>query len=285
MTKRLTLVALTIALLVLAGCESLKGLLSMERPEAHLENVSLEAVTFSGASLVAEVGVTNPNPIGIQMSGFDYRLDIEGSTLVSGDQPQGLSIAANGTSYVDVPVSLQFSQLIDSVQAARDRDEVAYTVAVTLRFSLPILGEISIPLEHEGTLPVIRLPRVQLSSLRLRSIGLTGADMQLVLNVENPNGFGARIPSVGYAMEVQGQTWVAGMTDRAISLTAHGTSRVTIPFTLSFSAVGRTVRDLLVGGNSIDYEFSGVIVVNPEFELIHETEIPISLAGEIPLSR
>ena len=285
MTKRLTLIGLSIVLLALAGCESLRSLVSIQRPQAHVESVSLESVSFSGASLVAQVAVSNPNPVGIRMSGFDYRLDIEGSTLVSGDQPNGLDISANGTSYVDVPVSVLFSELIDSIRSTQGRDEVAYTVAMTLRFSLPILGEVSIPLEHEGMLPVVRLPRVQISALRLRSIGLSGAEMQLVLDVDNPNGFGARIPSVGYSFSVQGREWVAGMTDRTISLTAHGNSRVTIPFTLSFAAVGRTVRNLLTGGDDIDYAFDGAIVVNPDFELIGETEIPITLSGSIPLSR
>jgi LEA14-like dessication related protein len=283
--KRLNGLAVFLVLLVLAGCASLKELVSIERPNATLTDVSLTSISFSQADLLAEITVENPNPVGIRMAGFAYTLEVEGSTLLSGDHSDRLEIESFGESIIELPVSVRFRDLFDISYAMVDKDEAGYRLGVTLRFDVPVLGAITVPLEREGRFPVIRLPDIRISSLRLKSISITGADLELDLGVSNRNAFGARISSLQYALEIHDQVWIDGRNDRGFDLPARGEGQLTIPFSLSFRAFGRTVRDLLLGDNDLDYSFEGAIVIQASLPLMHEAELPVSFSGTIPLSR
>jgi len=286
MSRRAIAVVAVAIVLSVTGCATLRRLgIGMERPEVTLERVSLESVTFTQADLVADIRVHNPNPVGIRMAGFAYALEIEGTPFVAGDNAKGVSIDSFGDSDVRLPVSIGFPEMVETIRVASARTEVAYRLTVAFRFEVPILGVVSIPLEREGTLPVLRLPRVRVADLKLQQLRIAGADLTLTLEVENPNGFSATVQDLEYAFLVQEQTWVEGRTAKAVSVAAGGQARVAIPFSLSFTAFGRTVRDLLVDGGELRFGFAGRAVIDPDVAIMGPTEIPLAFEGSIPLSR
>jgi LEA14-like dessication related protein len=242
-------------------------------------------LSFSDVELTADIAIDNPNAIGISLSSFGYAVNVEGNQFVTGREDAGLQIAAEGSSRVTLPVVLSYEQIRRVVEAYRQQDELAYDVAVDLSFELPVLGDVTVPVQREGTLPVVRLPRVAVSSLELDSIGFTGAELVLGVTVANPNAFAFDLSALDYQLTVQDQVWVDGQVDRGRRMLPGTSQEFDLDFSLSFSALGRAVRDLLLGDDEIRYDFEGAIAIAPDLPLLGPTTIPVTLSGSLPLLR
>ncbi len=268
-----------------SGCETLRSLISVERPEVRVEGAELTALSFDGAEVTVELTIDNPNPIGISMSGFSYELLIEGNRFLDGDISEAIQIDAMDSSSLKVPVAFGFRDLVDTVQSLGDAEEAAYEVNLTLRFDLPVLGPISVPVQADGTFPVVRVPTVRLKAVHLDSLSLAGADMRLELAVRNPNTFDLSINSLSYEFAVEGKPWVSGTAPRRQSVAAKQESVLSLPFTLRFLSLGRTVRTILLGQNSLQYELDLATVVGTDLALIPSVDLPFSVSGTVPLRR
>lgn len=274
------------AILLFTGCESLRRIgLSIERPTATVASVSVSRLDFREAELTTEVLVDNPNAVGITLTGFSYTLTVEGVEFLSGTQTRGVSIPAFGERGFEFPVTVGFRNVVDTVGAIGDRTEASYTLDIDLSFELPVLGDVTVPVRREGTFPIVRPPTVRVADLVLDSISISGARLSLSVAVENPNGFAFTLESLSYAFAVNERIWFDGATDRRRTIAAHGSGDVTASFSLSFTEFGRTVRDLLLGDDALDYSFVAEAGIDPEVDLIPTVTLPFNRSGRIDLRR
>lgn len=232
-----------------------------------------------------DLAIDNPNAIGISMSGFSYELLIEGNRFLDGDFPEAIRIDPMAGSSLRVPVAFGFSDLLDTVQALGDAEEAAYEVNLELRFELPILGPISVPARADGTFPVVRIPTLRLSAVHLDSIGLSGAELRLEVAVRNPNAFGLSIDSLAYEFSVDQTSWVDGTSTRPQHIAAKQESTIFLPFTLRFLSLGRAVRDILLGQETLEYQFDVSAIIGTDLALIPTLDLPLSRSGSVALVR
>ena len=284
MKRRVIMIGLATTLL-LVGCASLGELLSIQRPTATVDSVRLTGLSFEGVELTADMTIDNPNPVGIDLTGVAYQLDIEGNRFLSGTQGEGVSIASFGESRISIPLSLRYNEIRQAVDAAGSRDELLYALSTTLSFQLPVIGEVALPLRAEGTVPMVRLPRIDVAALVVESIGITGARLRLSFDLENPNAFPLRVDALDYAFAVQNQPWVDGGLERALEIPRFGSELVSLVFELSFLSFGRSLRDLLMGDDAVQYAFDAALTVTPGLPLMEQVTLPYEMSGSVPLSR
>lgn len=285
-TLVLSLLVVPVILLgLLSGCETLKTLQLWKSPDARVREVAITGLSFEGAEITTDIEISNPNAIGIDLAGLEYQLVVEGSPFVGGEIDQKLSIEAQGTSTIAVPVAVTFLDLRDAIAAVGDKDELAYEVVVELRFDLPILGVVALPLSVEGTLPVVNPPRVEVARLTLDSITLTKANATLTVELGNPNVFGFRILDFEYGFIVKERPWIEGELATSLNVQPKSSAVVEIPFSLGFLEVGLAVRDILLGDSDVDYQFFARLDVATTLDLIPSTTIPIEFGGSIPVLR
>ncbi len=164
-------VLLTLPLwLVGTGCSSL------QKPTAALRSASIGDVTAEGVRLNFDVDVTNPNAVAIPLSGARYDLSLGRSKVLSGHVDAGLSIPADGTEALTIPVNVTFEQLLAAEEAIRaSGGDVPYRLGGSLGFktgsAIPI--PINVPFEYEGELPLRKLlsdPAVLLQNPQARKL-------------------------------------------------------------------------------------------------------------------
>ena len=281
--RLLRIVSLAVGIFAVSSCATIESLLEVERPVTRVESVRLVGLSFTGADLVADLQIENPNRIAVTLSGFDYTVAIEGRTLLTGTSREALAIAAFATSRVSVPFSVAYDGVVALVERALEQDDLAYELAVTFAFDVPVLGTVSVPLSYQGTIPVVRPPAIRVASLAIGAIGINGADLTLGLRIENPNRFAVAL-AFDQSFVVGGQTWVDGSVER-VTIPARATADIPVPFRLSFTAFGRTVRELLLGADSVSFTYSGDLFVEPDIRLVPRTRLPFALSGSVPLSR
>lgn len=278
--------ALVLALAVgMSGCESFNLSGMLKAPEVSVSGAEIEKLGFDAAQVRFDVRVSNPNPVGVRLAGFDYRLTLDGAEFLTGTVDQAVSIAARGASTVPVPVAFRYENLFAAVARLTDAAETPYEMAVGFSFELPVLGRVRVPASFKGVLPVLRAPRVSVAALRLDRLTLTAASLVLSLDLRNPNDFSLSLQGLDYRFEVGGRQWAQGRAARAAAIPARGAGRLELQITLDLVAAGRTVAELLARRGPVTYVLDGNAEVGTPLPLLKSARVPVHLAGEVTISR
>ncbi len=267
------------------GCAAMRDLVTMSKPELKVNDVRLTGLSFDALSLLVEVGIKNPNPVSVPLAGFDYEFRIAGETFLEGDQPREQSIPAGGEGSLEIPLKIPFKELYSAFKNLTQADSTEYTLAAGLRFDLPVLGATRIPVRTSGHLPLVKIPKIRLSNIKLEKLSFTRADLALQVEIENGNAFGFLINTMKYDLAVNGASWARGITSQAMQIRQKDKSRVTIPVSLDLARTGRTVYSLLRGNRELDYRLTGELDLESTLSLLGKVALPFDRTGKIALTR
>ncbi|RMD96728.1 MAG: hypothetical protein D6814_10885, partial [Calditrichaeota bacterium] len=149
------------------------------KPEASIAGARIQKLSFSRADLLVDIKVKNPTQLRVQLAGLDYRLKINGQPFLNGEQEQRLSLNANSESLIQLPIQVRYADLYKTVKSLGQTDHSKYDLECGLKFQIPVVGQVRLPLRKQGDLPLLRLPKIHLSSFRVRRLSLRGADLVL----------------------------------------------------------------------------------------------------------
>lgn len=230
------------------GCALLRDLLasSVRRPSLHFIGARVQSASLEGATLNLRFRVDNPNAIGLRLASIGYGLVLDGRRLARGQTERGLEIAPGGASEVELPLAVRWVESGQALASLFQKREVPWTADGHFGFATPA-GELRVPFEESGRLPLPRPPRFGLASARLESLSFSGATLQVVLEVRNDNGFALPPATLDYHLRLAGREVASG---RAATPTVAGSGRgqLSLPVRLDFSRGGRALYDLLRSG-------------------------------------
>ncbi len=281
----LLLSGLILILMQLFGCAALQQIANVQKPTVDVQNMRLTGMSFDALDLAFDLKITNPNAFSASLSGFDYDFQIADASFLKGTQEKQLTLQANGVSTLEIPLTLNFKDLYNTFQALKNQDSSAYKLVCGLSFNLPVLGPTRIPVSKSGNLPNLKLPEVSIGSLKLNKISLSGADLDLKLNVKNANTFSFLLNQLNYDFAVNGKTWVKGLSQKQMQVKEKGESTIAIPISLNFLEVGTAVYQMISGNQKLNYQLKGNADLNSSLPLLGQVSLPIDRAGEINISR
>ena len=276
------------AVLLVSGCAELTKVLQqmdIKKPTVSVADVKMTGLSFDHTDLNFKIQIDNPNGVNISLAGFDYNFEINQKSFSSGTQDRPIDIAARGQSQFDFPLTLKFTDVAQTIGDLLTRDSAAYKIDLGLLFDLPVLGKQNIPLSYDGHFPIPKLPAIRVHSLKLDNIGLTGAQLSLDLIVDNPNAFALDLAGLDYTFSVNGTRWVSGLQKSVNAIAKNQQGRVTIPVSLDFLSMGRSVYQMLNGNADLDYNLEGSVNVGSGLPLLGTQKMPFSQSGKIDLQK
>jgi LEA14-like dessication related protein len=107
----------------------------------------------------------------------------------------------------------------------------------------------------------IEEPEVTMTGVNLRGISTDGLELYLLVDVENPNGFGADISQLEYRVFLDNIKVAEGLQEDAVAVPAESTVEVEIPFTIVWSGMDKGLRKLL-DGEEHDWRIGGSVRLN-----------------------
>lgn len=152
-----SLLAALVALLALVSCAGYGGLANMVRPQVDVTDVKVLGTTLTGADLLFQFRVDNPNAVGLVLDAIGYRLRLNDQPLLDGRRDQQLRIGANGRSVVELPVTIRYEDVYRVIRSFGNRERPDYALDADFRFDVPILGAINVPVTKRGEIPLDRL--------------------------------------------------------------------------------------------------------------------------------
>ncbi|MGE0870872.1 MAG: LEA type 2 family protein [Kofleriaceae bacterium] len=139
---------LAVACLALTGCSMFMR--SIERPSATVRDVSLSSAGFGGVSGQLQLDVTNPNSVGVPLSGIEWQLSIGSARAVAGSVELSQTIPAKGVAPVVTSLTINPRDAI-AVASALSSGARTYTLTAKLQFSTAV-GPLAIDIKHTGSL-------------------------------------------------------------------------------------------------------------------------------------
>lgn len=116
----------------------------------RVRDVSVASAGLTGVSGELKLDVTNPNGIGIPLSGVDWQLSIGGARAATGRVELSQTIPARGVAPITTQLVIDARDAIavGSALAGGARD---YQVTATVHFSTAV-GRLDVDVRHAGTL-------------------------------------------------------------------------------------------------------------------------------------
>lgn len=275
--------ALALALIGLLGCSSIQELVDSQlaRPSASVQSVRLSELNSEGLEIDFLVAIDNPNALSVELAGLDYDLKLEGLTLVQGNRQEQLTIASRGISQLSVPVAFQFSDLRRLFGELSNKTQAVYDLDLGLSIDLPLLGQQRIPVRSSGNLPIPRAPKISIADVRIDRLELSGADLLLQLEIENPNPFDFALNQLQFSFDVDGSRWANSAVERTQAIRAGAGATIDLPFSVDFSEVGRSFYRSLVAGNRLNYTVDGALRVGSRVPMLEDLQVPFNKSGRL----
>ena len=105
-------------------------------------------------------------------------------------------------------------------------------------------------------------PVVTFKNVQVNGLGLTGGNLDVVLNVYNPNGYKLEATRLTYNLLVGDSVQVgSGAIDERFSVQEGDSTTVRLPVAFTFAGLGAAGRQLLQSG-SVNYRVTGDVTVN-----------------------
>ncbi|MBN1426304.1 LEA type 2 family protein [Candidatus Fermentibacteria bacterium] len=283
---RRTLAILVVVLAVMVqGCSTVQELARAQKPRVTVANARISGLSFDAVDLAVDLKVINPNSFSLPLAGLDFDLSLDGRSVLTGNRPQSVTVPAGGQRIISLPLSLRFRDLYASVTSLHGRDEATYGLSCGLSFDLPVLGRTKVPVQHAGTLPMVKLPSLSVSRLHVRDLTLTGATMDIVLSMSNPNAFDLSMKQIGYNLSINGASWVTGQSHRTDSIPRKGHGELRIPVSLDFLHIGAGIYDLVRGSSEVSYQLGGSVGLGTSLPLLQQATLPLNESGSIRITR
>ena len=270
-------------ILYLSGCAELAKHAETIKPTAKLAGARIANINFDKVDLVFDIEVDNKNPVALDLAGLDYDFKIENQSLVSGVTAKAIKLKANGTSPVQLPVTLKFDDLKQLPGEIWDKDRLAYDLSTTFNVILPIIGNYAIPVSKQGELPVPKVPDIKIKDVKIKKLNFTTADIVAQVEVSNPNDFSMALKSFNYNLNVNQKNWGQGEITKSSEIPSKGKGIIDIPLKLDLFSMGSAAVALLQNKSAVDYQLTGNATFDTGLEMLKGHDLPLDIKGTTSL--
>lgn len=235
-----------------AGCATLLNLIrtGLREPNIRVTRMTLKDVMLDAVTMVFDMELTNPNPIGFSLAGLGYALEVEGSQLASGRVDEQLNVKAQGKSNLRFPVSFALGRTSQAIMQLLKLDEAAYAIDTDWKLGFKGTkqikgGTITVPFRHDGRFPVPKLPVVEFPTVRFTSVGPGGLGMRVSSRVKNPNKFQLPVDDFKFDFKLNGNSVLRNKKVEGLDIAAGRTKTVNVDFTFGLVEAGLTLASLV----------------------------------------
>jgi len=268
MKRKLSIiVAILVCGLVCTTCDLVKEV--VKAPEVSLKSVDFTKIDFDGLTLLSKLNVQNDNPVDIPLPKIDWDLNIIDNPFVNGIIQSEGALESRGITEVQFPVSFKYMDVFKIISAITD-ENAKYKINMIAHIPVPQLGDLAWPFAHEGKIPLMKKPDINVPTPPKASISGGTGKINFDLNLKNNSNVAVIINDLSCALKIGNTSLPKGGVTNKPTIKAGETE--VIPFTFSLSAADITNIGLsvLTGGISnyildVDYKF-GI----PEFPFLNE---------------
>lgn len=259
------------AAVLVTACSALQQV--VKEPNVTVKGMDIKSVSLTDMGLDFILDVENPNPIGLSLSGISYKLDVEEKSLASGQSMNKMSLGANKSSTVHLPLQLNYQQAFGGIESLLKKDKINYALSGELDFGL-----FRLPYSKQGVIDMPSLPDVKVNSVNINGVTLSGLNVGIGLQVSNSNNFPIRLEGIDYGLKLANSTVASGKSLGALSLKPGETGTMNIGLNLGYGELGNVIN-ALKSSSRIPVELDG------QMKIPGAKAVPLNWQGEVGINR
>ncbi|MCL2762056.1 MAG: LEA type 2 family protein [Treponema sp.] len=277
-STKMGFIAAFLALMTLTTCQTLGSLVT--EPVVTLHSVEVTNINFTGVEILCKVNVQNPNSVDVPFPEIDWEFFINANSFVKGQIKAGRAIKARRTTTVEVPLSLSYLEVFNTFASLKGTNQADYKIALGARFNLPILHDKTWQFEHEGTFPVLQIPKLSAPSMKIDQLDFTKAELLFTIDVNNPNPFELPFPQMAYDYLVNNNSFIKNSVGIAAPLAAAAITPVLIKLTVNYVDLYQAFQNLRNAN-----EVPGLLSLKTDFGIpaFIDEVVSTQAAGSLPL--
>ena len=124
-------------------------------------------------------------------------------------------------------------------------------------------------------------PSIDLNTIVVKGIGLTGGSLDLVLDVNNPNSFDLKGTKLDLGLDVEGTHFGDVELNDAFNLPKGVPTTLVVPLSFNWSGVGAAARSALQYG-TVKYELNGTASLQTPWGI---ERVPFKRTGSVALNQ
>jgi len=149
---------LSIAVVFLAGCATLRHALNFQEPQIALQEINITGLGLTGGTLDLILDVYNPNDYRLRSTRLEVGLDLEDKHFGDALLDRPLDLSPTNHSRVVVPVRFEWAGAGAGMRALLGRRSIRYTLGGAVLLDTPI-GDRRVGLKGTGEVPLRKLLR------------------------------------------------------------------------------------------------------------------------------
>ncbi|MBN2382525.1 LEA type 2 family protein [bacterium] len=266
------LLLISILALLTYSCATLKDLI--QEPRVSFENMQVKDLSLFEGTMLFNLKVDNPNPIGLLLENVNYDLKLDNKDFIEGVLDKGINLKANGSEPFQIPVTVNFMKMFQNVAEFIKKDEVPYDLSGSFRVHI-----FAIPFRVKGKLPIPKIPEISLQNVDVKNLSLTGAKLVFNLKLKNPNDFTVALNGLKYGLSLGDKQVLSGETMEYKSIDKQGQSIMSIPLQLNILELGQTLYKNISQKKATSYSLQGSM--NFDVPKIGTKSFPFSQKGQV----
>lgn len=257
--KKNILLAITFCVLfIFTTCKTLTA--AFQEPVISFHSAELISINLNNAQLLCKVQVQNPNSFDIPFPKTDWEIFISNNSFLSGVVNNDKKIKAQNTVLIDVPVKLEYLDIINTFKSLKGSKQAVYKIAIAVNFSFPVFGEKVWNFDYQGELPIPQLPVLSAPVLTIESIDLTRTEILVTVNVENPNIFELPSPKFSYDYQLNKNSFIKGNIEDEKPLAPSSKTPLSFRMVVNYADLFRSFASMLTAR-----EAASLLVLNCDF--------------------
>ncbi|QNF33755.1 LEA type 2 family protein [Adhaeribacter swui] len=252
-------------------------------PKLSFRQMQLTNLTQNRADVKMRMIIDNPAPIGFKIDSLYYTISIADQEVARTTYPDTLRLKAKDSTELTLPLTLYYDKLKDLTDrlANQGQDSVQYQINATIFSATKLLPKDEFNLKVEKKLPLITVPDVKITNLKVNDLKLKGATMQVEAAVRNRNVFPISFKDLAYTVQIEDNEPVEGNKPGIVKIPAKGSANFTIPVKLTFKEMGKTVLDFIREGKDLNYNVKLKTELTSESDVIKDSKINLNATGKL----
>ena len=273
-----------VLVLLLSACAAVPEKKVLAEPELILVSESPVSSSFTGTVLTYSYELYNPNDEPLYVETVKSFLILDGE-IVSSISDDGIVLDAGARKSFPLVMDLSFDELYRDFPAfaAAEVHKADWQLRTDCRYRDADEQLQTLSAADRGEMDLVKLPRFDFESLYIKSLGLMGADIIILMKTENPNPFALNMDALKGTLRVNNLRWTELESAQSVELPAGSVSDFGFQFRLEFLSMGRTVRDLISREEALDYLFDGVMTLSSDPVSPDGEELPLRFSGDVEI--
>jgi len=250
-------------------------------PRLELSELDITSLTSKKTEITVKLDIKNQLPLSFTVDSLQYRIFINDTEILKDHYKKSISLKRNASSMISFPITF-FNDSISSVLKENERKNVdSVEFHFQGSFFTRIFFKKQFNVDIKRLIPRIYIPEVNAEHFKIDSLNFSRAVVQLLVSINNQNVFMFKAENVAYELSIENNQWIKGIIPGNIDIKAKSLTDLTIPITISFKEVSKTLFDLLTKGSNVRYKLHLTFRIESDNNMIRNSKVILESEGSV----